>query len=339
MTSRLILAVAASTLATIAVLPLVACGDDTSVGPSEGDASSPDGAPSAEAGHDDGAPPNEAAPPSCSGKVGAPGDRTVTLTSGGITRSFDLHVPAAYDAHKPTPLVFLFHGFTMNASSIATATHFAATADKHGMILAVPSGIGDGFNAGACCGTAQSTNVDDVQFTRDMIAKLGGEYCVDDKRVFATGFSNGGFFSYTLACELADVIAAVAPVSGVIVEPMSACNPARAIPVLHIHGTADIAVPYNGGGVAGFPAVGPTVDLFKTKNGCTGAGSVVYSKDDVSCSSWSPCTAGTDVRLCTVTGGGHQWPGGDQLPYGGSPSPNLIASEAIAEFFEAHPLP
>lgn len=274
----------------------------------------------------------------CTGKTGARGDRTVTITSGGKERSFDLHVPAKYDPAKGAPLVFVFHGYTMSAASIASATHFAEVADKRGLIVAFPSGLGGGFNAGDCCGTAASSKVDDVGFTRDMISKLNAEYCVDPKRVFSTGLSNGGFFSYTLACEMADTIAAIAPVAGVLgVEP-AACSPKRPVPVLHIHGTSDIVVPYAGGGISNFRSVAVTIDAFKAKNACAaGDGKVVYTKNDVSCTKWDGCTA--DVELCTVTGGGHQWPGGSLLPYGGSPTPNLIASEAIADFFEAHPLP
>lgn len=264
------------------------------------------------------------------------------ITSGGIERRFALHVPAKYDATKRTPLVFMFHGYSMSASAIATATHFADTADKRGMIVAYPEGTGalQGFNAGECCGTASSSKVDDLGFTRDMLAKLDAEYCVDEKRVFSTGFSNGGFLSYLLACELSDKIAAIAPVSGVIGFDPATCKPKRPVPVLHIHGTGDGVVPYTGGGLGNSRAVALTVDAFKAKNGCAaGAGKVVFTKNDVSCTSWAPCTAGADVQLCAVTGGGHQWPGGDALPYGGSPSPNLIASEAIADFFDAHPMP
>jgi polyhydroxybutyrate depolymerase len=66
---------------------------------------------------------------------------------------------------------------------------------------------------------------------------------------------------------------------------------------------------------------------------------VVFTKGDVSCTKWSGCTAGADVELCTVTGGGHQWPGGDQLPYGPKLSLNLDTSAAVADFFAAHPMP
>jgi polyhydroxybutyrate depolymerase len=278
--------------------------------------------------------------PSCAGKTGASGDRAITITSGGRERTFDLHVPATYDPAKRTPLVFVFHGYTMDAKGIADATKFAAAADARGMLVAFPEGTSGGFNGGSCCGAAASNKVDDLGFARDMIAKVDAEYCVDDKRVFSTGFSNGGYFSYLLACEASGTFAAVASVAGVIGVDPSTCKPKRPVPLLHIHGTGDLVVPFNGGGIGASRSVATSVDTFKATNGCAaGDGAVVHDKDDVTCRSWAPCAGGSDVRLCSVSGGGHQWPGGAALPYGGSPSPNLDASAAIADFFVAHPMP
>jgi polyhydroxybutyrate depolymerase len=291
-------------------------------------------------GPDGASPDGTVTAPACSGKTGAAGDRTVMLTVDGKARTFDLHVPATYDATKGTPLVFLFHGYTMTPAQIAAATHFAATADARGLIVAFPAGIGQSFNAGDCCGQAVSDPDDDVAFTRAMITSIGGEYCVDAKRTYASGFSNGGFFSYYLACQLADQIAAVAAVSGGLRIDPSACKPKRPMALLHVHGTNDVVVPFTGGGLGNAQPVSASIDAFRTLNACAaGAGTVVYTKDDVSCTTWGGCTAGTDVELCTVTGGGHQWPGGDLLPYGANLSANLDTSKAIADFFAAHPMP
>ncbi|HSO31769.1 MAG TPA: PHB depolymerase family esterase [Labilithrix sp.] len=341
MSSRALLALPFATLLVLAA----SCGAEDSAPPASADGAAP---PTGEGGP---APPDSGPGPSpdgaaadatsgaaCTGRTGAAGTRTVNLTSGGLSRTFDLHVPAGYDPTKRTPLVFVFHGYTMTSAGIASATRFASVADKHGMIVAFPSGTGTSFNAGDCCGTAASSKVDDVGFTRDMIASIGAEYCVDAKRVFSTGFSNGGYLSYRLACELSDQIAAIAPVSGVL--GVSPCTPKRPVPVLHIHGTSDLLVPYAGGGAALSPPVQDSVDAFRTKDACpAGDGKVVFEKDVVSCTSWGPCATGSDVELCTVTGGGHQWPGGELLPYGATRTLNLDASEAIATFFDAHPMP
>lgn len=276
---------------------------------------------------------------SCTGKTGAAGNRTVEITVGGTKRSFDLHVPAAYDATKATPLVFVFHGYTMSASGIAAASRFTATADAHKMIVVYPTGLNSGFNAGECCGASVTSKVDDLGFTRDMVSSISKEYCIDAKRIYSTGFSNGGFMSYYLACEMSETFAAVASVAGTLGVPPDDCKPKRAVSLLHIHGTGDLVVPYNGGGLGGNRSVAASVQAFRTLDKCpAGDGTPSYSKDDVTCTRWA-CDAGTHVEHCAVANGGHQWPGGESLPYGGSPSPNLDSSETIAKFFEAHPLP
>jgi polyhydroxybutyrate depolymerase len=95
--------------------------------------------------------------------------------------------------------------------------------------------------------------VDDVAFTRGMLDRLEADLCVDPRRVFATGMSNGGFMSHRLACEMSDRIAAVAPVSGV--NTLATCTPTRAVSVLDFHGTADPTVPYAGGTEFHWPSV------------------------------------------------------------------------------------
>lgn len=327
---------------------MAACGGDEAATPGDtitnGDAGGP--GPTDDAGGSntgDGAATldgsSEAATGACSGKTGAAGNRIVDVTVGTTKRSFDLHVPPTYDPAKAMPLVFVFHGYTMTAASIAAASKFVASADAHGMIVAFPTGLNGGFNAGECCGASVTQKVDDLGFTRAMISSITKDYCVDPKRVYSTGFSNGGFMSYYLACEMSETFAAVASVAGTLGVPPADCKPKRPISLFHVHGTGDLVVPYLGGGVGANRSVAASVEAFRTFDSCpVGDGTTVYVKGDVSCDKWA-CAAGTHVELCSVTGGGHQWPGGEALPYGGSPSPNLETSEAIARFFLAHPLP
>src|SRR6202035_315690 len=186
-------------------------------------------------------------PVACSGKTGGAGDLTLMLTSGGYARDSLLHVPASYDPTKGTMLVVNYHGFSSNAAEQVALTGMNPVADSTNFIVAYPDGLGAGWNAGACCTEAQPPNVDDVQFTKDLLSLIGSEYCIDPARIYATGFSNGGFMSHLLGCKMADTFAAVAPVSGVLGIPPETCRPSRPIPVLHIHGTADMVVPYDGG--------------------------------------------------------------------------------------------
>src|SRR5690349_18796236 len=83
-----------------------------------------------------------------------------------------------------------------------------------GGIAVHPDGTGAflGWNAGDCCGTASASGVDDVGLVGAILDRLETEMCVDTARIYSTGFSNGGFLSHRLGCELSDRIAAIAPV-------------------------------------------------------------------------------------------------------------------------------
>jgi polyhydroxybutyrate depolymerase len=277
------------------------------------------------------------------GKTGAKGDITVTLMSGGYERDAILHVPQSYDPTKGTMLVLNFHGFTSNAAEQVILTGMNPVADAKNFVVAYPDGIGNGWNAGDCCTELQPVGVNDVQFVKDLLALLESEYCVDPSRVFSTGFSNGGFFSHMLACDMADVFAAVAPVSGVLGIPTDQCQPSRPVPVLDMHGTADPVVPYDGGpalklvpGIV-FMGVPETMTFWRGVDSCLDPGAVVYQQGDATCVLWAGCAGTADVELCTLEGDGHQWPDSSiDVPGLGNESTSINATETIVEWFLAH---
>lgn len=265
----------------------------------------------------------------------APGTQTWTVHSGGVARSVRVHVPPGYDHRQPTPVVLGFHGLGSNAGQQAALSRMDAKSDAAGFLAIYPEGTGDtpSWNAGACCGEATQQDVADVAFVRDLVAIARERLCVDDDRVFATGMSNGGFLSHRLACELADRVAAVAPVAGVI--GVTSCSPSRPVSVMHFHGTADTLVPYTGSPLLGFPGVMTTATEWAVRNGCDATPASESVAPDVRCDTWSGCDAGTEVTLCTVEGGGHTWPGGTPLPFG--VTSGYSATDAMWEFFLRHP--
>jgi polyhydroxybutyrate depolymerase len=245
-----------------------------------------------EAGTPDGAVPAA----SCTMNTLRPGDTTVMISHAGAQRNFLLHVPAGYDGSKAVPLVIDIHGYTSEAAAQARVSGWRAKADKEGFIVAHPNGLSNSWNGGSlCCGTSQSRGVDDEGFMRAVVRKISGDGCIDAKRVYATGLSNGGAMSHLLACRAADVFAATAPVSmGNGARP---CMPSRPISVIMYRGTADALVPYNGGS---FPSARADFDQWKTLNGCTGSA----TKSGV-CETYTGCKAGTEVTLCTIERGEH----------------------------------
>ena len=145
------------------------------------------------------------------------GDATWTLTSGGLTRTLTVHVPASYDPAQTTPLVLDFHGEFSDGAQQDELSGMSAKADAEGFIAMFPEGIGGSWNAGGdCCGTALQENVDDVGFVSDILETAAVRLCVDPRRVFVTGMSNGAYLAQRLGCALADRIAAIAPVAGVL---------------------------------------------------------------------------------------------------------------------------
>ncbi len=316
------------------------------------------GTPGGTGGNGDGTPPSDAGvvpggdaggggvdggpttPSACSGKAAQPLDGAWTLHVGGVDRTVEVHVPAAYDPTKPTPFVINFHGYTSNGMQQAAVSNMSAKADTAHFVVAYPEGTGSptGFNAGACCGQAAQNMVDDIGLTRAIIAEAGTRLCLDGKRVFVTGFSNGGFMSHRIACELADVVAAIAPVSGVLGIPAASCTPARPISVLDFHGMSDTTVPYGGDAQNGWPSVQDTFTGWAMRDHCQDATPAqTYQNGDVTCMTYSHCDAGVEVTLCTVSDGGHAWPG-SPVPLPGT-TQSLSATDAMWTFFSAHPLP
>lgn len=258
---------------------------------------------------------------------------TVDVTVAGRKRTARVHFPAAYDGNKPLPVVLDFHGRGMTPDQENLMTGMNAKGDSAGFVSVHPAGVGNTWNAALCCSPASTENVDDVGFVRALTEELEKKFCVDPKRFFATGISNGGFITNRLACELSDRIAAIAPVAGQLLS--APCSPKRPVAVMHFHGTSDTVVPYGGG--LGMPAIEQSVKAWAGRNACSASPKQTYSKGDTTCVTYEQCKDGADVTLCTVQEGGHTWPGG--FPGLGKTTTDIRATDALWEFFQKHPMP
>jgi polyhydroxybutyrate depolymerase len=273
----------------------------------------------------DAAPPVDAPPSArCTGKAAQPLDATWMIGA----RTANVHVPASYDPGTATPVVLNIHGRTGSATGQATMSHAIAKSDAAGFILVHPQSatVPTSWNAGTCCDPATTTNVADVAFIAALLDELEARLCVDPDRVYSMGMSNGGYLSHRLACELADRIAAIGPVAGLkLIDP---CQPSRPVPAMLVNGTADFLSVYQ------FVQAG--VDFWADRNACTTT-QQTFQNGDATCVTRGGCTGGADVVLCTIADGGHQWPGGDELPLLGKKSDDLITTDALWDFFVAHP--
>jgi polyhydroxybutyrate depolymerase len=270
----------------------------------------------------------------CSGLEDQPVDSEWTIASDGVDRSALVHIPPGYDPTIGTAVVLNFHGFQGNADQQAGLSQMTADADDAGYIVVYPEGTGfvQSWNGGACCGTAASSDTDDVQFASDLIDELGRRLCVDPDRIYSTGMSNGGFLSHRLGCELSDRIAAIAPVAGVI--GVDSCEPTRPLPVIQFHGTSDTLVPYEGSTISGYPSVAETIDGWAERNGCAGGDLELVSENgDSRCEQVPGCPDDAPVMVCTVEDGGHTWPGGTPVPILGKTTQDLDANAVMWELF------
>jgi polyhydroxybutyrate depolymerase len=245
----------------------------------------------------------------CAGPALAPGTTTETLQVDDVSRRFVLRVPSSYDGTKPVPLIVDFHGMGESGQSELESSPYPAVTDAEGVIMAFPDGLrgplGTAWNLGPCC----VSGVDDLSFTRALVAQVQKKACIDQARVYAVGVLTGGGMVHDLACHAADLFAAVSPAAfDLLQEDVEACRPVRPITEVAFRGTADPRVPYAGGAsslVPGMPitflGARATYERWSKLDGCQGSPSV---EDAHGCSTYSDCDGGTEVVLCTKQGGG-----------------------------------
>ncbi|MBL8260537.1 MAG: dienelactone hydrolase family protein [Candidatus Competibacteraceae bacterium] len=288
-----------------------------------------------------------------------PGFQTMTLTHGGRERSYLIYAPPELQTKRqnrqPVPLVLVFHGGGGNAAGIARTTNLHRVAEREGFIAVYPNGTSAqggrrlSWNAGASPpqGYAEKQNVDDVGFVRTLLRQVQQTYPIDARRIYATGFSKGGMLTYRLACEMADQLAAIAPVGGTLTYAQ--CQPARPVALLHIHGSNDQSVPFAGGRgadsarMARYPSVLQNLDRWRQRNHCDAKPAQARVTADTERYTYQDCKSGGDVSYYLVRDGGHAWPGSELKPRqqarGIRTSQQLKASEEIWNFFARHAKP
>jgi len=257
----------------------------------------------------------------------------------GVYRNYTLHIPTGYSASQQYPLVLNLHGYTSSASEQMAYTQMNNVADTAKFLVVYPNGISkqwNSFGAGA----------NDVKFLDSLIERIKASYTIDSKAIFSCGMSNGGFMSYTLACQLSHKIAAIASVTGTLSTSTQAnCAISHKVPVLDIHGTQDPIVDYTLG-VTGSVNVEATIAFWRDTNDCAQAPDTTNIPDisqtdnsTVQLIRYPNCAAGSEVCFYKITGGGHTWPG---APFDistniyGYTNHDITASIVIWEFFKRH---
>jgi polyhydroxybutyrate depolymerase len=305
------------------------------------------------------APPPPAIRPSagCQATPAPPGETKVTLTSSGAERYYYLRLPPTYDGTTPVPVVLDLHGWEEGAEIHKLTSELGPYGDTHGFVTVTPEGQGPVLHWDTF-----ATSVDEV-FITDMLDQVEETVCVDDRRVFLDGYSDGAIFTSQIGCQLSDRIAALAPVDGV--TDVANCALKRPVPMIAFHGTADPFISYAGGygqatldlpapdgsgtlgdaGVTGadLPPIPDVMATWAHLDGCAAtppAESMVAS--DVTLLRFD-CPDGHEVELYRIDGGGHTWPGSQFsasiASIVGPTTMSISANDLIWAFFQAHPLP
>jgi polyhydroxybutyrate depolymerase len=247
-----------------------------------------------------------------------------------MVRRFRLVIPRLVP--DPAPLLLVFHGFTRSPEEIEATTRFSALAEEEGFVVLYPAGTG--FPTRWLASPWQGDQ--DVVLTRDLVALVSTAVSIDARRVFAAGFSNGGGMVARLACDAADLVAAVGPVAAA--YPVGPCDPSRPVPIAAVHGTADPIVPYWGLGEA-LPAVEAVLASWVEGNGCETSPITQEVAPGVTRLAWGGCAAGADLILYRVAEGRHGWPGAGDESVWGRTTDEVDASALLWEFFATHPMP
>jgi polyhydroxybutyrate depolymerase len=241
---------------------------------------------------------------------------TGSVEGGGVRRAYILDVPDSVQPHVPAPLLLDFHGFGHSGAGVWSVSGFRDLATRAAFITVYPEGLpvrltirgeeqtGPGWEISTVDGNR------DLAFVRALLDDLERRYCVDRARIFATGFSNGAFFSALLGCVMADRIAAVAPVSG---GPLRVpCAPGRGVPILIQHGRQDPLIPVDAARTA-------RDDWLKVDH----CAADPKQPDGPACERWTACRAGAVVEYCEEDFM-HTWP--------------PQATARVWDFLQQHPL-
>ncbi|AWS42293.1 PHB depolymerase family esterase [Streptosporangium sp. 'caverna'] len=270
----------------------------------------------------------------------APGTSALhSLNSQGIERTYQLHLPPNYNPRRAWPLILSFHG----RGNTGAGTEEFSKLSTLPAIVAYPNGVigtGDGDRQAWQGAPYAAPGVDDVAFTSDLLDTLEEGLCVDQRRVYATGKSNGAGFTGLLACRMADRIAAIAPVAGAFYpETGQDCRPSRPVPVIDFHGTGDATIPYTGDADRGLPAIPDWVAAWAQRDNCAKRVRDRVTEPDITVSRWVGCDRGAEVRHVAVSGGGHTWPGADIYSGGGYTTQTIEAHQVLWDFLRRHRLP
>ena len=256
--------------------------------------------------------------PLCSTYVSIENTQYCSITRDGLTREFYIYVPSSYSEYNsPSPILFSLHGGDDYAEYNMRYSGFKEHADRDTFIVIYPQGYFYG-DKGTTGWNTESEGVNDVAFIESVIDWVGRNYNTQLSEVYATGFSNGGFMSYHLACNLSAKIAAIASVAGLMGNyTYDTCSPLHPIPLIHIHGSYDQPISLSGSSY--YRALEESQDsagvmtLWQIYNQCEKFSQEIYYRENGlklgSRNKWTGCLNRSDINYWIIFDQGHVWNG------------------------------
>lgn len=238
---------------------------------------------------------------------------TQTISINGTNRQFRQYLPSGLSNSEHVPLVIALHGLGDDMQNFSNVG-FSWFADTARFICLFPQGLQNTLVGAASWnnGTLLASTADDIGLINALIDSMYVQYGIDLSRVYVCGFSMGGIMSYHTTCALPYRIAAMASVSGTMSDSdVQSCNPGRAIPVMHMHGTADGTVPYDAGKLPSLSLVPTTLAFWKANNGHTDSTMAslpdAVSSDGITVDKFTYTGGNAEFNFWRENGADHQW--------------------------------
>jgi polyhydroxybutyrate depolymerase len=233
----------------------------------------------------------------------------LTIMHNDTEREYVLYVPNSYDNSSSTPLMMNFHGFGGGASYFMEEADMRSLAEQENFIIVYPQGscLNNFSHWNSCPLSADNkSTADDLGFVEIMISEISSNYNIDMERIYAAGYSNGGMMAYGLANYKSNLIAAVASVSGSMLDCIGVVN--HPMPVINLHGTLDDVIPYNGN--SDYAPVNSTIDHWLNFNNISNTPAVsseVNGSITIEKHLYGQGDKGVSVEVYKYIGGDHVW--------------------------------
>ena len=239
--------------------------------------------------------------PYCENPEGA-----MLLTHDALERSYFVFAPDNLSG-TPLPVIFNFHGYGGTIENYVESADLRELVTTKNSIVVYPQGScleGVPHWNAALPGADNKSTTDDLGFVEALIDQLAQDYLIDQDRIYACGFSNGGMMAYALACYHSDLVAAVGSISGVMLDTSGSCTPNRAVPVIKLHGTNDPILPFNGDN--NWNSAQSAIDFWVTNNQ-TNTTPQLSTYYNIERALYAEGSNGTSVDFYKILNGEHEW--------------------------------